>query len=347
MKILRPNKIIVVLFFFFVGIGIQSTQAQFWKKLEKRISEEVEEAVIRKTAEKTVEKAENSIDSIFEVPSKTRKKRRRKKKKKRTRDNDSSENQETVYDENDSNEHEIETEETIEVYNETEEPDSSETNTPKPASGSYSFEWKYVLKMESAQTKKHKEVGEMKITYYLSRNSSTFASRFEMGGKNPTGMDNMLMIMDLEIGANMMLMEMDGQKFIQEMPSILSQDIDQDMEGQSVKDYTIVKTDTKTILGYQCQGFKVTSKDGIVHMYVAKDAPVSFNNAMAGNSKFKPKGFNPKWLKEFKNGLMLEMNFVSSKRKKHNIKMTCVELVKEPFSINLSAYKSFMEMGDK
>jgi len=346
MKIITFKKIIAALFFLFVGVGIQSTQAQFWKKLEKRVKEEVEEAVIRKTAEKTVEKAESSIDSIFEAPSKTRKKRRRKKKKKRTRDNDSSENQETIYDENESIENEMQ-ESSEEVYKEPEEPVSSKNKTPVPQSGSYSFEWKYVLKMESAQAKKHKEVGEMKLTYYLSRNSSTFASKFEMGEKNPTGMDNMLMIMDLEIGANMMLMEMDGQKFIQKMPSIISNQDVEEIEQQGTNDYTIVKTDTKTILGYQCQGFKVTSKDGIVHMYVAKDAPVSFNNAMAGNSKFKPKGFNPKWLKEFKNGLMLEMDFVSSKKKKHNMKMTCVELVKEPLSINLSAYKSFMTMGDK
>ncbi len=340
MKTIISKKNIVVLFFLFVGIGIQSTQAQFWKKLEKRVSEEVEEAVIRKTAEKSVEKAEKSVDSVFEAPSKARKKRKKKKKGKRKRDTNSSENEEIVYDEN-------EAEETTEVYNKTEEPDSSEINTPKPVSGSYSFEWKYVLKMESSQTKKHKEVGDMKLTYYLSQNSSTFASKFDMGRENPGGMDNMLMIMDLEIGANMILMEMDGQKFIQKMPSIISNQDVEEIEQQRTNDYTIVKTDTKTILGYQCQGFKVTSKDGIVHMYVAKDAPVSFNNVMAGNSKFKPKGFNPKWLKEFKNGLMLEMDFVSSKKKKHNMKMTCVELVKEPLSINLSEYKSFITMGNK
>jgi len=347
---MKTTKITVLLFFFFIGSGIQSTQAQFWKKLEKRVSEEVEEAVIRKTAEKSVEKAENSVETVFEAPGKARKNRKKKKKGKRKREDDSSENEETDSNENMPTEGEVEMEESNEDdYNKTEveESASRKTTTPIPTSESYSFDWKYVLKMESAQAKKHKEVGDMKLTYYLSQNSSTFASKFEMGGENSTGMDNMLMIMDLEIGANMMLMEMEGEKFLQKMPSVFSQDIDDDMEGQTTKDYTIVKTDTKTILGYQCQGFKVTSKDGIVHMYVAKDAPVSFNNAMAGNSKFKPKGFNPKWLKEFKNGLMLEMQFTSSKKKKHNMKMTCIELVKEPLSINLSEYKSFMEMGDK
>ena len=102
MKTIISKKNIVVLFFLFVGIGIQSTQAQFWKKLEKRVSEEVEEAVIRKTAEKSVEKAENSVDSVFEAPSKARKKKKRKPK----RDTNSSENEEIVYDENESTKNE-------------------------------------------------------------------------------------------------------------------------------------------------------------------------------------------------------------------------------------------------
>jgi hypothetical protein len=62
---------------------------------------------------------------------------------------------------------------------------------------------------------------------------------------------------------------------------------------------------------------------------------------MSGNSKFKPKGFNPKWLKEFKNGLMMEMDFKSNRKQKHDMKMTCVSLERKPLHINLSEYKSF------
>ena len=323
MKTITLKKVAILLFFFFIGSGIQTTQAQFWKKIKKRVKNGVEEAILRKTEEKATEKTENAIDTIFEAPKKIRGKKGRKGK----NGNNSSTNQKTGDEDNTSN---------VSLDNE---------DTALPAT--YNFEWKYALKMESEEMKKKAKGNEIKITYFLSPNSTAFGSKFEMTGKGASPMGNMLMIMDMDSGLNLMLMEMDGQKIIQKMPTISGQDIDDTIEEQSVKDYTIVKTDTKTILGYKCQGFKITSSDGIIHMYIAKDAPVSFNSAMSGNSKFKPKGFNTAWLKEFKNGLMMEMSFISNKKKKHNIKMTCVELVEEPISINLSEYKSFMSMGKR
>ena len=66
------------LFLFLLFIGIQSSQAQFWKKLEKRATEAAEEAVLRKAENKAAEKAENAMDSIFNVPNKVGKKNRNK-----------------------------------------------------------------------------------------------------------------------------------------------------------------------------------------------------------------------------------------------------------------------------
>lgn len=310
MKDFKIQKIIVLLFLFLLG-SIQSTEAQFWKQIKKRVKDGVEEAILRKTEEKATEKTENTIDSVFEAPKilKRKKKGREKSKQNNTANNDLSQNEDTA---------------------------SLPTG--------YNFEWKYTLKMDSKAIQK-KAKGELKITYYLSPNSSAFASKFDIESKNQ--MDKMIMVMNPTTGTNLMLMEMDGQKIKQKMPSFSAQDTDDLSEEQAVKDYTIVKTDTKTILGFSCQGFKITSSDGVVNMYIAQNAPISFNNTMAGGTKLKPKGFNPNWLKEFKNGLMMEMNFTSNKKEKYNIKMTCVELVEEPFSINLSEYKSFMSINDK
>ena len=312
MKTIKIQKLTVILFLFLVG-NMQSVEAQFWKKIKKRVKDGVEEAILRKTEEKATEKTENAIDSVFEAPKKLKRKNRKKKGKKNSKNNPKGGN----------------------LFK------NSDTTT---LANAYSFEWKYTLKMASKAMEK-KAKGDMKITYYLNPNTTAFASKFDMGSKNEMG--NMLMIMDPTTGANLMLMEMEGQKIRQKMPSFSGQNTDNITEEEVEKNYTIVKTDTKTILGFSCQGFKITSNDGIIHMYIAKDAPISFNKALAGSSQFKPKGFNPKWLKEFKNGLMMEMNFISNKKEKYNVKMTCVELVQEPFSINLSEYKSFMNMGDR
>jgi hypothetical protein len=210
-------------------------------------------------------------------------------------------------------------------------------NVNLPAS--YDFEWEYALKMESKETRK-KGMDGMKIIYYLNPNTTAFGSKFEIGNKSEF-MGNMFTIMDFDYGVSIMLMDTDEGKFIQQMPSFSNDDIDEVAQEQNVKDYTIVKIDTKTILGYSCQGFKITSKDGIIKMYIAKNAPVSFNNTMSGNSKFKPKGFNTAWLKEFENGLMMEMDFKSNKKQKYDMKMTCISLERKPLHINLSEYKSF------
>lgn len=309
MKILKP----IVLTFFFLLLS-NTVQAQFWKKIEKRAKEAVEEAVIRKTEEKAAEKTEKVIDSIFEMPKKVKKKRKPRA---------TNENGEEVFDES-----------ILEDYIQQDE----EVDLPE----SYSFGWKYVMKMESeAYKKKQKEMGDMRITYFLSTESTAFATQFEMGKEEMNF--SSLMVMDPSTGVNFTLMQMEGKKIIQKMPSIgnmLNENNEADDYSDNVK---IKKIGTKEILGYTCQGFEMQLQEGISTVYINPNAPVSFNHG--GDTKFAPKGFDAKWLKEFKNGLMMEMTFISAKNKKQNMKMTCVELVKEPFTVNLNEYKSFMELS--
>ncbi len=300
MKIMKTNKIIVLLFFFLIGSGIQTTQAQFWKKLKKRVKDGVEEAILRKTEEKSVEKTENTIDSVFAIDK---------------------------------------------MLNRMKKTNMEDIALPE----SYDFQWKYILKMEPKETRK-KEMGAMEIVYYLNPNSSTFGSKFKMSAKNGEEdvLGHMILILDSEIGAQLMLMDLNNHKVIQITSSAIANQEDEDSLEDEMQDYEIVKTDTKTILGYHCQGFRFDTERGTVNIYIAKDTPVSFNISSGENSKYNHfKGFDTKILREFKNGLMMEMQFTSKKNKKHNMKMTCVALEQEPFSINLNEYKSFMGMGNE
>ncbi len=300
MKTITLKKNTIILFFFLIGTGIQTTQAQFWKKIKERVKGGVEEAILRKTEEKTVEKTENAIDSVFAMDKILKRKKGKNK---------------------------------------------EDIALPE----SYDFEWKYILKMESKETRK-KGMGAMEIIYYLNPNSSTFGSKFKMSAKNGEEdvLGNMIMILDSEIGAQLMLMDMNDHKVIQIMPSTIENQEDEDTFEDEMQSYEIVKTDTKTILGYHCQGFRFETEQGTVNIYIAKDTPVSFNISSGEDSKYKHfKGFDTNTLREFKNGLMMEMEFTSNKKKKHNMKMTCVALEQEPFSINPNEYKSFMQMGDK
>jgi len=190
----------------------------------------------------------------------------------------------------------------------------------------YSFDWKMSMKMESKK-------GEITMHYLLKQDAPYFATTMDIPEKK--GAQDMITIMDLDRNIIITLMNMQGNKIKQEM------DFPEDNEDNDAQDVTIVETDTKTILGYLCQGYKVDTEEGTVLMYVAMNAPVSFNKSLSGNTKFTPKGFNPNILKKLKNGLMLEMHFISKKKKKYNMKMTCTSLKKNRRTVNTKGYKSF------
>lgn len=65
MKNLKVFRFAVFLFVFVISIS--NVNAQFLKKLSKRVEQKVENAVIEKTANKAAEKATNSMDKMFDV----------------------------------------------------------------------------------------------------------------------------------------------------------------------------------------------------------------------------------------------------------------------------------------
>lgn len=198
------------------------------------------------------------------------------------------------------------------------------TNLPE----NYGFDWEYTMQM---QYKK----GNVNMIYYLKPEATYFAMKPEFDKKKGT-MD-MFIIMDIKREINISLMKIKDDKMMNVMST--PEELAENNDNQK---FTIIKTNKKTILGYTCQGFKTESKDMIVNMYIAENAPVNFVFAN-NNAKNMPKGFNSKWLNEYKNGIMLEMEFIYKKKnkKKHNGKMICTSLIKKPFSIKISDYKSF------
>ncbi len=202
----------------------------------------------------------------------------------------------------------------------------------KKIEGTYHFSWKYVLQIDSQEIKKNNQEP-MLFTYYLNPNSPAFASSFIMNNKDAQGM-NMLTLMNPQTGLNIMLMNMDGKKIAQKMPPM---NID---KSEQKTDVTVEKIGTKTIMGFNCQGFKAISKEGTAIFYIAPNTPVSFNVSQMNNNMLNLKGFNAAWFKEYGNGLMMEMQF-TGKKKKHNLTMICVALEKAPLTIDLSQYQSF------
>ena len=212
---------------------------------------------------------------------------------------------------------------------------SADQVDPSTLPNNYDFEWKYTLQM------KH-EKGNMNMTYYLKPKAKYFASQPEIEHNQMA--NGMFMIFDDELDIMVILMENEDSKsgFALKNPSIAIEDDSEANDMASLEDYTFTELDTKTILGYECQGFQMENDDMKMTMYVALDAPVSFNQVYGGHLKNKPKGFDPKWMKKSENSIVMEMDMVSKKKKKFSAKMTCVALEKMTKTITISDYE-FMD----
>lgn len=194
----------------------------------------------------------------------------------------------------------------------------------------YDFDYTYKLKMT------HKK-GDLILTYFLKEDGKYFGfDTAEMAKGSDT---KMFMVMDSNLGVTAMFMEMMGKKVVQKT-KINASDFGSDVDNS---DYTFTKIDSKTIMGYECEGFVSENDEHKITFYITDDVPVSFNQVFGANAKNMPKGFNPDWMKKYaNNGLMMQMIFVDKKKAKNSMTMDCVGLDKTDFSINASAYGSIM-----
>jgi hypothetical protein len=194
----------------------------------------------------------------------------------------------------------------------------------------YDFDYTYKLKMT------HKK-GDMELTYFLKEGAQYFG--FDTGDMTKGSDTKMFMVMDGSIGVTAMFMEMMGKKVVQKT-KLKGSDFDTNSENS---DYTFTKIESKTIMGFECEGFVSENDENKITFYITDDVPVSFNQVFGSNAKNMPKGFNPDWMKKYaENGLMMQMIFVDKKKSKNSMTMDCIGLDKTDFSIDTSAYGSMM-----
>lgn len=197
---------------------------------------------------------------------------------------------------------------------------------------SYDFEWKYTLRME------HKQ-GDMNMTYYLKQEAKYFASQPELEGHSVT--NNMVMVFDQKLDIMAMFMDTKSGK---SGHLISNQSSDADVDTMNIDDYTFTEIGAKTILGYECQGFQIENEELKMTMYLALEAPISFNQVYGSHMKTTPKGFNSKWLEKAERSIVMEMEINNKKKKKYNAKMTCIALEKSQKTLVVSDYK-FMDLS--
>lgn len=212
-------------------------------------------------------------------------------------------------------------------------------NSPMPIGGekgsledvpeNYGFDWRYELVMIPQKGK-----DSLQMSYYLREGVDYFGAKME--NSMP-----MFMVFDGALNSTILFIDQGGTKMAM-VNKIPNDAIGLDPESNpGIEDFTMTKIDGKQIMGYDCQGYVFENTEYKFTTYTTFEAPVSFTNVF-GQSESMPKGFKEEWLmQDGQYGLMMEMHMEDKKKPKKSMKMYCVELIEEPFTINKSDYESF------
>lgn len=201
-----------------------------------------------------------------------------------------------------------------------------EINSQLPTS--YDFEYKLTVVTEANDKK-------IEINYLVKPGATYYGttrllSKKDLSKKTITVMD---------VGRNKMLTFRDGKggKFLRVRDTPKLKDAD-------IQNITIERIDTKKILGYDCQGYKVSTNDGISTIYLTQDAGFGFIKGFGAYSKLSMngKGIDAAIVEELESGLLLELEYNSNGNNTavYSSKMIVKEITKQSFTLDLSEYKS-------
>lgn len=187
----------------------------------------------------------------------------------------------------------------------------------------YDFQWKYTANLSTRE-------GNMIMAYRLKKNADYL-------GMEMPQTPNMFMVMDSGNELTALFFDANGNKML--MATRLNQTEQDQAQNDFYKDAEIRKIGTKNILGYNCQGYEVETKDHLLKFFLTNEADINFSNLYQPEKSKLPPGFKDEWFEDGK-GLMLEMEMTDKKQPGNNVKMLCTGLKKEDFSIKKANYKS-------
>lgn len=326
---MKTKHIIVALLCLFMATN---AEAQILKKLKKKAEEAVERTILKKTDEAVTEKTEQAIDSVTKPKSKKDKKIKDKtadnKKANKAKNSLPKENSKKIG----------ETEKNSGKQTSEEEKKAKEQKIMDMFGGGLegvpeTYEFTYLMEMTLKTNKES-----MQTQYYLMPNADYFGNSMQ---ENP----NSIVVYDMENKAMVTFMDNGQQKMAMKinmkMNAKLQNKLDKKLEtskGKSEK-LEIIPIESKTILGYKCDGYQVISKEGVSKFWITNAAPVSMTDVFSnGNSM--PNSLQGLSLPFTNKTSILEMNFESSKSKKDDVSMICTKLIKNKLIINKKEYQS-------
>ena len=179
---------------------------------------------------------------------------------------------------------------------------------------SYTFEWKYQLKMN---TEHPKMKDDLVFDYYLASDQPYFGYAMEQ-------MRSMFTVIDMKKEVSISYMEQEGtpMALAYKLPGMKA-----DPESEDGPEFTVTELPSKTFLGYESKGLQMENSEQRIIMYIATDVPVGFTNMYnAANGKNNiPESFK-NLLNEQGHALMMYGKIIDKDDPKKNIEMECISL---------------------
>ncbi|HSH51370.1 MAG TPA: hypothetical protein VK982_06570 [Bacteroidales bacterium] len=194
---------------------------------------------------------------------------------------------------------------------------------------SYSFEWKYQLKMK-AENPEAKE--DITFDYYLAEGQPYF-------GFSVAQMPSMFTVIDQDKNVTVSYMEQEGSPVALAYQLPETQDEGEAEAEAMAADFTVTELPDKVFLGYESKGLQFENSDQRFIVYIAKDTPVSFAGMYdAEKGKKIPDNFK-NILSEQGKKLMMYAKIIDKNDSDNNMEMECISLEEAVMVKQNSNYK--------
>ncbi len=192
----------------------------------------------------------------------------------------------------------------------------------------YHFSYKAVMEITSQNDKTLME-------YWFEPEAKYFGTQI-------TQADNInFTVLDLDNESMTMYMEKGDQKMIMPMRTdskIFEKLLTNAEEESSSENIKFVQIESKTILGYHCKGYQITSEQGVSKLWTTNETPIQFTRGLFNTENVSHNNALPIDEKS----MVMEMQFSSSQGKREKYAMRCIAIDKEKLTIQKRDYQSML-----
>ncbi len=322
---MKPKHIVLTLLFLSMSY---TAEAQFFKKLKKKVQKAAERTILKKTDEEVTKKTNQTIDGVLNP----------KEKEDKNATNNSQESDSLFTESAKKNKETAKKSggllgmllggEGMDQGNAAGSNPMKMMGDPIPAPpdnnvqlpNSYNFSYVATIEVKSNN-------GSAKVEYLLQPNETYYAKKQTKNGFTEH------IVYDNERSTEIYYADIQGEKRRARRKMNIFTKARLIGAFKDAPDKKVKLLGNKKLLDYNCEGYEISNQDGTTQLWVTNEAPATMYAAMFENRAKMP---NSPFTK---NTMIMEVNFTSNKSADKNYQMICKQLQPKTMAFNLTDYK--------